>query len=449
MRSTPPVLLLAGRLLIIGSVGLLAGSTCNDEEFSDFFTPAEKAQIQTLTNLPAVPPSTTNAFADNAAAAALGKQYFFDARFSSSGTVSCSRCHNPATGFADQATVPANVSEGVGFTGRNAPSIYNVAFQTFYFWDGRKDSLWSQALGPTESSVEHNGNRVAFAMVIRDRYIATGQHDEVFGPLPAEIADLGGVTYPFPTPPAAAQFPTQGRPGDSLDPLAGTFATYDGLPTAHKNAVDLVFSHFGKAIEAYERLVLSTNSPFDRFAAGEGGAMSVSAQRGLKLFLGKGQCINCHSGPNFTDNQFHNIGVTQLGHPVQVPTTDEGRFNGVLPLLADPFNGAGVFSDDTVAGAAKLAGLNQNPSLHGLFKTTTLRSVNETAPYMHTGHITELRGVILFYARGGDTLGFVGANELVPFVASSQEVDDLVAFLEALEGEDLPAAVTDVPVLPP
>jgi cytochrome c peroxidase len=473
---------LVSRLLLLAGAAFMAGSKCNDESVFSFFSDTEWAQIQTLTNLPAAPADTTNAFANDSQAALLGKKYFFDKRFSGPLThaandgvspeangavgetakVSCARCHNPATGFSDQRTVPDNTSLGAGFTGRNAPTLYNVEQNTWYFWDGRKDSLWSQALGPTESAVEHNGNRVQFAMVIRDLYVdgsvnpgaVDPDHDDVFGtfsPLLYELDDpmsalataLGGPV--FPTPPAAPDFAGQGRPGDG--PAAGAFAAYDDMPQAYKDAVDLVFSHFGKAIHAYERLIVSTNSDFDKFVAGVPSGFSLAAQRGLKLFLGKGKCVMCHSGPNFTDNLFHNIGVQQTG--TQVPLTDEGRFNGVPQVNADPFNGVGAFSDDTAAGALKLPAL-QNVFQHGQFKTPTLRSIGETGPYMHTGHIKSLDAVMLFYNRGGDTVGFLGTSELggVSLLMTPGELSDLVAFMRSLEGEDLPAAVTDPPILP-
>jgi cytochrome c peroxidase len=360
--------------------------------------------------------------------------------------ISCSRCHSPSTGFTDQRSVPDNTSLGAGFTGRNAPTLYNVAFQTWYFWDGRKDTLWSQALGPTESPVEHNGNRVAFAMVIRDHYKTL--HEAVFGPLPAELNDLG-TTYPFPAPPAAPDFPLQGRPGDG--PSAGGFANYDALPAGHQQAVNLVFADFGKSIEAYERLIVSRNSRFDQFVASGGtSGLTASEQNGLKIFLGKGRCLLCHSGPNFTDNTFHNIGVAQIGTgPPAVPAGDRGRLDGIPQVQADPFNSVGAFSDNVTAGLAKLSGLSADPGQLGRMKTPTLRSIAETGPYMHTGHLKTLTEVIQFYNAGGNVSGFVGFNELIPLGLTATEIDDLVAFMLTLDGEELPASVTSTPVLPP
>ena len=210
---------LVSRFLLLALAALVSGSKCDDSEgvaADVIFSDVEWLQVQSLANLPNNPDDTTNSRADHVPAALLGQQYFFDTRFSGPLThadntlapqgngavgetakVSCARCHNPATGFADQRSLPDNTSLGAAFTGRNAPTLYNVEHNTWYFWDGRKDSLWSQALGPTESAVEHNGNRVQFAMVIRDLYTdgnaltGNNDHDDVFGLLPAEIADLG------------------------------------------------------------------------------------------------------------------------------------------------------------------------------------------------------------------------------------------------------------------
>ncbi|HEX7901954.1 MAG TPA: cytochrome c peroxidase [Planctomycetota bacterium] len=474
-----PTRALVTRLLLLVGAAFMSGSKCgsDDDGGGAFFTDAEWTQIKTLTDLPAAPVDTTNSLFTTRlnllpAAQIIGKQYFFDPRFSgplvhadntipvsgngpvgTTGTISCARCHNPATGFSDQRTVPDETSLGAGFTGRNAPTLYNVEQNTWYFWDGRKDSLWSQALGPTESPVEHNGNRVQFAMVIRDHYRAA--HEAIFGPLPAFIDDLDdlGVFNPaFPTPPAAPAFSSQGRPGDSgAGDYSAAFASYDvSLSGPQKAAIDKIFSDFGKAIQTYERRIVSTNSEFDKFVAGQPNTFGDAAQRGLKLFIGKGRCIVCHRGPNFTDNVFHNIAIRQQGVHVPVsPPADRGRIDGVPTVLADPFNGGGAFSDDTVAGNDKLASATTGPVDLGKIKTPTLRSIGETGPYMHTGSLKTLQAVMLFYDRGGDATGFVGTNELTPLGLSQAEIDDLIAFLLTLDGEELPANITSVPVLPP
>lgn len=452
----------------------------DDEDPAPFFSAAEWAVIDTLSPLPAVPADPTNAFADDADAADLGKLYFFDARFSGplvhadnetppagNGSIgqmqriSCSRCHDPFTGFSDRRSVPGNTSLAAGFTGRNAPTLYNVSYNTWYFWDGRKDSQWSQALGPTESGVEHNGNRVQFAMVIRDHFIAGGNdHDEVFTDFDADsggpdanirpfLASLDTTFGPpaFPSPDQPPDFAGQGRPGDSGQPGAGGNATYDSLTAEQKEWIDRIFANFGKAIAAYSRRIVSRDSAFDAFVAGDDSAISNSAKRGLKLFLGKGECITCHSGPNFTDNAFHNIGVDQLSQ-ANIPTTDLGRFNGVPTVLADPFRGSLAFSDDTVAGAAKLAGLVQQPVQQGQFKTPTLRSISETGPFLHTGRLATLQDVVVFYNVGGDGAGFSGTKEISPLALTPEEIDDLVEFMKTLDGEELPASVTSTPTLP-
>lgn len=438
---------------------------------ASLFSKEERAVIRTLSPLPQVPPDTTNRVADNQAAAALGQMYYFDPRFSGplvnvanevaatggNGTVgavsdsldgraqqiSCARCHDPATGFADQRTLPANTSLGTGFTARNSPTVLNAAYQAFQFHDGRADSLWSQALKPLESDVEMNFSRVGLVDLIRDKYAAL--HGAVFSPLP----DLSFLdAFPDFAAGAAPQFARQGRPGDGAAAGPGQ-ASYDALSATDRRTVDRIFSEWGKAIAAYERLIVSRGSRFDVFAAGNEGAISVQAQRGLKLFIGQGFCINCHAGPNFSENQFHNLGVAQAGD--QVPLQDPGRFAGVPAVLADPFNGQGAFSDDTTGGSAKLSGLVQDGSQLGAFRTATLRSVNRTAPYMHTGSLSSLWDVVDFYNRGGDNTGFLGTPDPrlgPPLGLTENQVDDLVAFLQSLEGAPLPEVLTRAPALP-
>jgi cytochrome c peroxidase len=319
--------------------------------------------------------------------------------------------------------MPPNVSIAAGHTGRNAATVLNSAYQLWQFWDGRKDSLWAQALGPAESAVEHNGSRLLFAHLIYDLYRTP--YEAVFGPLP-DLAD-------------AVRFPPEGKPGDPA---------WDGMAPADQDAVNRVFVNFGKALEAYERLLVDRDSPFDRFMGGDESALSEAAIRGAKLFVGRASCNECHFGGNLTDGAFHNIGTPQMGP--NVPAVDDGRAAGIATVLADPFNGAGAYSDDPSA-AGHLDGLAAAPADEGAFKTPTLRSVALTAPYMHNGVFTSLRDVVLHYRDGGGPPGsFSGTLDpsIFPLTLSDQDVDDLVAFLGALTGAPLPASLTTAPVLP-
>ena len=273
------------------------------EQADDIFTDREWSVIQRLSPLPETPPpNPTNRVADNPEAAQLGQMFFFDTRFSRDRTVACSTCHSPFHGFADvEAT-----SLGAGRGTRNAPTLLNTAYNKWQFWDGRADTLWSQALSALEGEAEQAGTRLQYAHLIHQSYAA--DYEAVFGALP-ELADT-------------ARFPPEGKPGDPA---------FDSMSEVDQHAVNTVFANIGKAIEAYERLLISRNAPFDRFVAGDTAAISVEAKRGLKTFIGKGICILCHDTPTFTDNAFHNLGVPQGTLP-----EDTGRYEGISLLLAGP-----------------------------------------------------------------------------------------------------------------
>jgi cytochrome c peroxidase len=226
----------------------------------------------------------------------------------------------------------------------------------------------------------------------------------------------------------SGRFPPSGKPGDSA---------WANMSDGDWLIVDTVIASCGKAIEAYERLLVSQNAPFDRYVAGDPDALNESAKRGLKLFIGKAACSTCHDGQTFTDQQFHNTGVPQAA-------PDRGRIDDVL-RLPSPFNGAGLFSDDPVAGAAKLAGVVPSDALLGEFRTKSLRHLTETAPYFHDGSAETLEDVVRFYNSGGGAPGtYPGVKDpmLVPLNLSEREIADLVEFLRALTGEPVPAALT-------
>src|SRR5205814_5979480 len=251
--------------------------------------------------LPALPTSPSNTFADNPAAAELGQQFFYDKRFSgpvieasddlgpvgTMATMSCATCHDPARGGADIRPLGAT-SRGAAWTGRNAPTVINAVHSPWIFWDGRRDSLWSQALGPIEGGAEMNSGRLQVARVIFDKY--REPYEKLFGAMPG-MEDVD-------------RFPPAGKPG---------LPAFDNMAAPDKTAVNRVFANFGKAIEAYERKLVDKSSKFDRFLAGDDTALSAQAQRGARLFVGKAACNECHSGPMLADGKFHNHGVPHHG----------------------------------------------------------------------------------------------------------------------------------------
>ena len=386
-------------------------------ESFNLFTESEWTVIQSLSPLPdKPPPSPTNRVADNPDAAQLGQMFFFDVRFSKEGTISCATCHSPFHGFADVEATSLGNKRGT----RNAPTVLNAAYNEWQFWDGRAETLWAQALFALEGEEEQAGTRLQYAHLIKQHYEA--EYERVFGTLP-ELED-------------ATRFPPNGKPGDSA---------FDNMTEADQIAVNTVFANIGKAIEAYERLLISRNAPFDRYVAGDDKAITLEAKRGLKIFIGKGVCALCHGTPHFRDNDFHNLGIPQGALP-----EDTGRFQGIAVLLTDPFNSAGIYSDSRVDATRMLNLLEPRPEHQGEFKTPTLRNVALTPPYFHTGEFPTLASVIEFNDAGGTTNEFVGrsAVPVEPLHLSEQEKGDLVEFLETLTGELPPAHLLTKPKLP-
>ena len=303
--------------------------------------------------LPTVVP-TPSSNVNYAAKLELGKQLYFDGRLSKNNAISCAFCHNPGTGFADSRQTSIGVGGGVG--GRQSPTVYNTGFNQVQFWDGRARSLEEQAIGPIHNPVE---------MAETHEHVVT------------KLGKIKGYQQQF-----RAVF--------------GTDVNLQGI---------------AEAIAAYERTVLSTNSAFDKYVLGDAKAMDEAAVRGLSLFKGKARCILCHNGANFTDNQFHNLGVPQVG-PMK---EDLGRY--------------------TVSRAE-----NDKRA----FKTPTLRSVTETAPYMHDGAFKTLEEVVEFLDQGG------GSNPTLsplvhPLNLTTDEKVDLVMFLKALTGEPIKFSMPKLP----
>jgi cytochrome c peroxidase len=331
----------------------------------------------------------------------------------------------------DTRTQPNNVSLGAGYTTRNAPSLVNVAYYEWFGWGGKQESLWMQAAGSPESKDNTAGNRLGYAHMLYEKYAA--EYDAIF-PEPLDPALDPGA-------PDAARFPLQGKPKAAATDPDGP---WELMTAEDRLIIQRIMANTGKAIEAYERLLVSRNSAFDRFTQGETDALSASARRGLKLFIGKAACVACHSGPTFSDQSFHNTGVTQTGP--NVPETDDGRFTDVTKLLENRYGGGSQFSDDPTAGAEKTAGMQPREEDAGKFRTKSLMQVAETGPYMHNGSLATLEDVVAFYDRGGDETPFDTKDpRMVPLNLSSQERADLVAFLRSLTGEPIAAELTVAP----
>jgi cytochrome c peroxidase len=300
-------------------------------------------------NYPADNPQTS-------AKVALGKQLFFDPRLSSDGKVSCASCHNPAKGWSNGEQFATGIDGLKG--GRNAPTILNATYQMFQFWDGRAGTLEEQALGPIQNPIEMNTTLEQLEKRLNAIPGYRQQFQKVFG--------TDTVTAP----------------------------------------------NVGRAIAAYERTILSGDAPFDRYKAGDKKALSPAAERGMKLFFGKAHCSACHSGSNFTDHAFHNIGVGMSAKEI-----DQGR-RVISKIEGD----------------------------QGSFKTPGLRDIARSAPYMHDGSEKTLADVVAYYNRGGTPNDYLD-EEIYPLNLSKEEQADLVTFLtDGLSSSKYPAEVA--PKLP-
>jgi cytochrome c peroxidase len=424
------------------AAALLAGgceSLCGDEECA--FTRHEWSTVTSLSPLPDPPLDPTNKYDGNPAAIQLGQMLFFEKRYSNAlkvtsqngnvgdkGKIGCVSCHDPLGGFSDTKSNPNNMSVGVSWTTRNTPSLVNtVYYGSVHGWDLRQDSLWNQGTTTPETGTNSAGDRCEYARMLWTHY--REKYDAIFteAPLPPELDPMH---------PAAARFPPTCRPNAAMP------GNWEKMPAEDKAVINRIMSNQGKAVAAYEAKLISRNAPFDQYVAGDRGAISLQAKRGLKLFVGKAACANCHSGPFFSDLSAHNLGVPQMGP--NVPAEDLGFFGGISQLKSNGFNSAGSFSDNKEIGMARLSWLREPvDGDKGKFRTQTLRNLAQSAPYMHTGMFPSVRSTIVYYNAGGSAGGFAGTKDprMRPLLLSEQEIDDLVVFLEALNGEPIPMAL--------
>jgi cytochrome c peroxidase len=343
------------------------------------------------------PPPTrdpSNRVSGNPSAVALGQRLFFDARLSGGGGVSCASCHEPARAWTDG----RKQAVGLVTLERNTPSILNVAQQRWFSWDGGADSLWSQTMRPIVDPREMGASPRHVRKLIADDPALSCLYGKAYGRLATAEADD-----------------------------------------------ERVLVNVGKALAAFVEGVSSGRTPFDEFrdalARGDretAGRYPVAAQRGLKIFVGRGNCSLCHFGPAFTNGEFHDVGVPFLVQPGKV---DAGRHGGIKRLKADRFNLLGPYSDDAGgASATKTRHVALQHTTFGQFKTPSLRNVALTAPYMHDGRYDTLRHVVRHYSElDMERIHADGERLLRPLKLSDAESEDLVAFLESLTAPDAAA----------
>jgi cytochrome c peroxidase len=316
--------------------------------------PPEFADKPNIANgpLPAVPVLIDNPQTD--AKINLGRQLYFDGRLSSDGTISCASSHQPEKAWAD--TTPTSAGVGHKMGGRNSPSVINEAYSVPQFWDGRAVHLEKQAVGPVQNPIEMD--------------LTKEQLEFRLNHIPGYVTEFQQVFGEDPT-------------------------------------IDLM----AKAIASFERTVISSDTPYDRYLDGDRTAMSPAAVRGLRTFNGKGHCTVCHSGPNFSDSAYHNLGIGYENGKYK----DVGRYD-----------------------------VTKNPRDMGAFKTPMLRNVADTPPYLHDGSERTLMDVVNLYNRGSIANPHLDLA-MMPLNLTSSEKRDLVAFLQALSG---PYPVVAAPPLP-
>jgi cytochrome c peroxidase len=395
-------LILTGMTLLMAACSSLFSIRWSDDELASL----RNLWIGNLRPLPADP---SNQYADNPQAALLGQKLFFDTRFSSNGQVACATCHLPDKLFQDGTPL----AHGVGTTNRRTMTIIGTAYSPWFFWDGRKDSQWAQALGPMESPVEHGGNRTLYAHLIAENY--ANEYAALFGPLP-DLSHLPRNAGPIVDEEAAANWETM-SPED-------------------KQAVTRIYANMGKSIAAYERHLIPGESRFDRYVKAvldndyqtANTTLTADEIAGLRLFIGKAHCTNCHNGPLFTNNDFHNTGVPIIpGLP-----EDTGRSKGAQQVLVDEFNCLSIYSDASPNQCSELNFLvADSDGLVHQFKPPSLRNVAERGPFMDAGQFVTLEEVLNHYNTAPQAP--VGHSELEPLHLNEKQIAQIMAFLRTLD----------------
>jgi cytochrome c peroxidase len=350
------------------------------------FTDDEARRIQSHGPWPAPwSGDPSNRVSRNKSAIDLGERLFFERRLSVNGEVSCSRCHLPERNWSDG--LPRAV--GLKEVDRNAPSVVNVRYHHWFGWDGAHDSLWAQSINPILEPRELGMSAASVAKFIRgDRDLAC-RYRKTFGAAPG---------------------------GDD-----------------EKILVDAA-----KALAAFQETLVSGRTAFDDFrdalARNDRAAMArypENAQRGLKIFVGKGACDTCHTGPAFTNGEFHDTGIPFFVRPGEV---DPGRYGGIKKVQSDRMNLLGPYNDDakrSTATGTQHVSLEQRNFRE--FKVPSLRNLESSMPYMHNGSLATLRDVVKHYSEiNPDRLHSDGEAILKPLRLTDGETADLVAFLQTL-----------------
>ena len=391
MRTALALRLICGGLACLLALPLLA-------------QPLSRQEVQRVLSFGPWPPAASvdsgNRVSGQPAAIELGRLLFFDSRLSPVGYIGCVTCHQPDRAWGDGKAR----AHGLADVDRNTPMLSNLRLARWYGWSGNSDSLWLASLRPILDSRELDSSPAHVRRVYaRDPDLACW-YRRAFGRAAHDTRD------------------------DDTTVLVNT----------------------AKALAAFQETLISGRTPFDDYrdalARGDRTAAAkypAAAARGLKFYIGRGNCVLCHNGPNFSNGEFHSTGIR---HFTARGRADGGRFEGIEAVTTNPFNLLSKFNDDASrANAAHTRGVVLAPRNWGEFRTPSLRNVAVTAPYMHNGSIDTLRDVLKHYSElDEERLHADGEKLLRPLRMTAAEADDLLAFLQTLtdrHGADRPRTV--------
>lgn len=349
--------------------------------------------------------------------AELGQKLFFDKTLSPSG-IACSHCHQPQHFFADG----LKTSQGISPLRRNSPSLIGISQSAWFYWDGRRDSLWSQALVPFEAAAEMGSSRIAVLQKVMSSDDYRQAYEKIFKKLP--------------NPDKLMILPKNANPlGTDEDKRL-----WRSVPRRDRNEINLHYANIGKLLEAYMSKLQHQDSRFDQFvdALVKDGqveadkVMTADEQQGLRWFIsGQSRCLNCHNGPRFTNDGFHNIGTAENAEGER----DFGRALGIQSALLNEFNCKSKYANSNgecakldYISAAEITGM-----LDGSFKVPGLRNVARTAPYMHDGRFADLASVLEYYRSPPDKSNGLETHELTPLkTLDDKAIGQIEAFLKTL-----------------
>jgi cytochrome c peroxidase len=431
---------------------LIAGAGCSAAgDDHDGFSSQEWAAIKDIQPLgKEMPRNLYNKRDLDPGLVTFGQKLFFDTAYSDAiatmgnpagmmgqtGKVSCASCHDPKAYFVDTRIDPTTMSRFATSYSLNAPGkratpgMLNEGYYDWVGWTGRHDSLIMHGSGVAVFVSSHT----TLIHYIYDKY--KNEYNGLFpeNQLPDALDMMAQDASRFPRIPL--------KPKANATAADGKFEMMIA-PDDQKLIFQFMYN-MARVWDTYPRALVTHGSAFERYVKdSDFGALSPEAKRGLKVFIGKAACNDCHNGPTLTDNLFHNVGVPQPAGGM----ADTGRMGDLAATKANIYNGAGIYSDDPVAGQKKLDSMPPiDDAMNGVFRTPTLLNIAETYPYFHTGQVRTLAEVVAHYNKGGAAADFSGAKDIKmkPLDLNEGEIADLVAFLQSLTGVVDPDLTKDI-----